>query len=486
VLFNSYEFLFAFLPAVYVLYWYCGRGFRWRMAVLVLASYAFYSWWDWRFTILMLLSTGANYFAARRMTTLPSERVRRRKMLLIAPIVVNLALLAAFKYFGFFTRVAADLSQFLGGGPLPALALILPIGISFYTFEAISYVADVYRGVTKPARSFLEYACFISMFPRLIAGPIVRYADLEAQFRAHRAGAFDEIAGPPPDHVRIGLTLLAMGMVKKVLIADRLAVAINPWWSALAGSALIGPAESWAAVLGYTFQIYFDFSGYSDIAVGLGHLFAFKLPQNFNSPYKASDPIDFWRRWHVTLSSWLRDYLYIPLGGNRTGHRTRNIMTTMLLGGLWHGAAWQFIAWGGWHGLLLVATHGLQRIGWLPDSGARQSRPRYWIVRQLTFVLVVVGWVLFRADGLDVAGRMFGAMLGSGDGHVVALRDAPAVELMLALCAILWAWVNFIPNSFELAYRTPRRLSYAALGGAALACCAIYFGTKTDFLYFQF
>ena len=473
MLFNSYEFLFAFLPLVFVLYWFCGRGVRWRMTVLALASYAFYAWWDWRFMLLMIVSTSTNYFAAKRMVRNElSGDARHKRFWLIAPIVLNLSLLATFRYLGFFSRIASDLSQFLHGGTLPVIALVLPIGISFYTFEAISYITDVYRGVTRPARSFLEYACFISMFPRLIAGPIVRYADLEQQFAAHRAGEFDQHVGPPADHLRVGLMLLTMGMVKKVLIADRLAAAISPWWGA---ASPISAAESWAAVLGYTFQIYFDLSGYSDIAVGLAHLFGFRLPQNFDSPYKAADPIDFWRRWHMTLSTWLRDYLYIPLGGNRTGHRTRNLMLTMLLGGLWHGAAWQFIAWGGWHGLLLVLTHRLK-----PQRP--KSQPGGWIARQVTFAAVIVGWVLFRADGLGAAGRMYASMFNLSR-RMNADSLAPAV---LFACALLWAWVNFVPNSFQIAYRIPERRRYAIMAGGALACCAIFFGTKTDFLYFQF
>jgi D-alanyl-lipoteichoic acid acyltransferase DltB (MBOAT superfamily) len=491
MLFNSYEFLFAFLPAVFVLYWFCGRGVRWRMGVLVAASYAFYAWWDWLFMLLMIGSTSCDYVAAKLMGRLAPENRRARKMFLLAPIVVNLGILGAFKYLGFFTRAASGISQFLHGGPLPVVELILPIGISFYTFEAISYITDVYRGVTKPARSFLEYCCFISMFPRMISGPIVRYADLEEQFAAHRSGSFGREWFPPAYDLRVGLLLLTMGMVKKVLVADRIAAAINPLWTAAAGSpglppAFLGFTSSWAAVLGYTFQIYFDFSGYSDIAVGLAHLFAFKLPQNFNSPYKALDPIDFWRRWHMTLSSWLRDYLYIPLGGNRTGHRTRNLLITMLLGGLWHGAAWQFVAWGGWHGILLVGAHRLRKIGLIPESVTIASRARVWTWRQVTFVLVVLGWLLFRADGIGTAGRVMLSMIGLRGSTIAYARLDDVVPSVLGICALLWAWVNFVPNSFELAYRAPSRLRWAALSGAALACCALWFGTKTDFLYFRF
>ena len=220
----------------------------------------------------------------------------------------------------------------------------------------MSYVIDIYKGVAQPAKSYLDYACFISFFPHLVAGPIIRYSDILHQFRDVNWVR----KCPDWEQIDKGLLFLSIGMAKKLLVADQLAVAIAPLWDGLRDGHTLGLSGSWAAVLGYTFRIYFDFSGYSDMATGLGHLFAVRLPQNFNSPYKATDPSDFWRRWHITLSTWLRDYLYFPLGGNRNGKQGRNPAITMMLGGLWHGAAWLFVIWGTWHGFLLVAFHQLE------------------------------------------------------------------------------------------------------------------------------
>ncbi len=373
MLFNSYPFLFAFLPVAFCLFWYGGHSPRWRLGLLTFASYLFYSWWQfdswqdfvhsldirswegllvgiwrWRFTTIMFFSSSVDYLAAKWLARTPENRKGRRRTLLTLSLAVNLGLLAFFKYFGFFTQIASDLHTFAGGGPLPVVAMILPVGISFYTFESISYVIDIYRGVAQPARSYLDYACFISFFPHLVAGPIIRYSDILHQFCDVRWVQ----RGPDWGQIDLGLMFFTMGMAKKLLIADALAVRIAPLWSCFAGGDSLGVMGSWAAVLGYTFRIYFDFSGYSDMAVGLGHMFGVRLPQNFNSPYKATDPSDFWRRWHISLSTWLRDYLYFPLGGNRHGKQTRNLLVTMLLGGLWHGAAWLFVIWGGWHGLV--------------------------------------------------------------------------------------------------------------------------------------
>ena len=230
--------------------------------------------------------------------------------MLALSLSVNLGLLAFFKYSGFFSQVANDLCRAFAGAGFPVFSVILPVGISFYTFESMSYVIDIYRGVATPAHSYLDYACFISFFPHLVAGPIIRYSDILHQFRDSTWRRLR----PDWQQVNVGLMFLTIGMVKKLFVADLIAVRINPLWDALGRGEILGMAGSWAAALGYTFRIYFDFSAYSDMAVGLGHLFAVRLPQNFDSPYKATDPIDFWRRWHITLSSWLRDYLYIPLG----------------------------------------------------------------------------------------------------------------------------------------------------------------------------
>lgn len=505
MLFNSFVFVFAFLPLAFFLFWYAGRGVTWRLSLLTAASYVFYSWWDWRFTSLMLIVSTVDYWAAHLMGPADPSAVRHplyRKLLLVLSLTVSLGLLAFFKYFGFFTQVTNQILDFVHGGQLPVLAIVLPVGISFFTFESISYTIDVYRGVAKPAHSYLDYACFISVFPRLVAGPIIRYSDILHQFRED-----DRFNRRRPDwnQVNIGLVFFVFGMAKKILVADRIADEVNPLWAAMhtwvqqgcVGTAPLGLAQSWVAVLGYTFQIYFDFSGYSDMAVGLGHLFALKLPQNFNSPYKATDPSDFWRRWHISLSTYLRDYLYIPLGGNRGGKQKRNLMITMLLGGLWHGAAWQFIVWGGWHGLLLAVTHVLRGRNWLLSNASAAGR---WINRQVTFALVIVGWVLFRSgdvkdtksatEGIVGAKHMFLSLLGAnGTGIDEATKTEGSLRVSVTILVLIvfgWLWVNFMPNSFEIGYRVKLRKWHAALGGVALAVCVLYFGTKMDFLYFRF
>lgn len=513
MLFNSYFFVFVFLPAVFGLFWYGSHSLRWRLGLLTFASYTFYSWWQfedwddfvgtfvirdwsdlenslwhWRFTILMLLSSSVDYWAAKWILRLPADAAVRRKTLLAISLTANLGLLGLFKYLGFFSQVANDLSSFLGGGPLPVISLILPVGISFYTFESMSYVIDVYRGIAKPAKGYLDYACFISFFPHLVAGPIIRYSDILHQFRdVNWVRRY-----PDWDQVNTGLLFLTIGMLKKLLIADVLALKVNAIWNALGQGTVLGPELAWAGVLGYTFRIYFDFSGYSDMAIGLGHLFAVRLPQNFDSPYKATDPSDFWRRWHITLSAWLRDYLYIPLGGSRNNKRTRNLLVTMLLGGLWHGAAWLFIIWGAWHGLLLAVFHSLKSRGWWMSN----ERPfGYWFNRQLTFALVVIGWVFFRAADVHTTGyshaslvpawRMFGELFGFyGLSPGLGAPAFPAILwLLVALC---WLWCNFAPNTFESLYRPMIRWRYAVLAGGIMAACVLQFGHSVDFLYFRF
>ena len=513
MLFNSHEFVFLFLPLAFVLFWYGGGSLRWRLGFLTFASYVFYSWWQfdsltevlysfrirnlsdlthslwqWRFTLLMLFSSSTDYWAAKKIVQTPADQKRRRAMLLALSLTVNLGLLGFFKYFGFFGSIISDLTQLLGGGRLHVAKMILPVGISFYTFESISYVVDIYRGVATPAKSYLDYACFISFFPHLVAGPIIRYSDILHQFRdinwtKRRVGW---------EHFGTGLMYLTMGMGKKLLIADELAAGIAPLWKALGDGLNLGVSGSWAAVLGYTFRIYFDFSGYSDMAIGLGHLFAVKLPQNFDSPYKATDPSDFWRRWHISLSSWLRDYLYIPLGGNRGGKQSRNLLITMLLGGLWHGAAWLFIAWGAWHGLLLMLFHWLNKRGLVPSNAQPVGR---WFNRQVTFLLVVVGWVFFRAADVHTTGygiasispafSLLGQMVGSRGLH--AAVGAPLASARLGVFMLIsWLWCNFLPNSSQIAERVRATRWQAALAGATLAVCILRFGVSVDFLYFRF
>src|SRR5689334_15001009 len=343
MLFNSFVFIFAFLPVTYTVFWLL-RTSRARYVWLTLTGYVFYGYWNPRFCLLMAFSTLVSYSAG--LGFLRWSDPRRRKLCLVLPIVVDLSLLAFFKYANFGLETARGVAHVFGADvSVPHLNIILPVGISFYTFHTITYIVDSYRGVITPTRNFFEFSTYVSLFSQLVAGPIVRFRQIEEDLEA--IAAHDRRRW-----VQRGISFFVIGLVEKVLVADSLAAFVDP---ALAHYASLSTLGAWMAMLGYSFQLYFDFSGYSTMAVGLGYLFGLRIPQNFNSPYKATDPSDFWRRWHISLSSVLRDYLYIPLGGNREGklQTYRNVMITMLLGGLWHGAAWTFVVWGGYHGLLL-------------------------------------------------------------------------------------------------------------------------------------
>lgn len=321
MLFNSFIFLFAFLPVTLAVYWSLRRP-RWRFAFLALASYVFYGYWDWRYVPLMIASTSVDWLAGRAIAR--SESPRRRRLLLASALTINLAVLGYFKYRGFFAGSLDGLGSLLGlGRPLPALAVVLPIGISFYTFNAMSYAIDIYRRKVAPARDYIDFAAFVSMFPHVVAGPIVRYSDIDAQLRDPEPRLSASLAAS-------GLYFFTCGLVKKVLIADALAPHVN----ALFGDpAHLGFVAAWGAAVGYALQLYFDFSGYSDMAVGLAFLLGFRFPQNFDSPYKAVNISDFWRRWNMTLSFWFRDYVFISLGGSRGSRLAtlRNLLITMAL-----------------------------------------------------------------------------------------------------------------------------------------------------------
>jgi alginate O-acetyltransferase complex protein AlgI len=383
---------------------------------------------------------------------------------LILPITADLLLLGFFKYAGFGLETAQTIVGWLGSDvSLPHLDIILPVGISFYTFHTITYIVDSYRGVIKPTRNLFEFSCYVSLFSQLVAGPIVRFRQIEEDLE--RIGQIDRL-----QWFSRGVSFFVIGMVEKVLVADSLAAFVDP---ALARYESLSTSGAWLAMLGYTFQLYFDFSGYSTMAVGLGLMFGLRIPQNFNSPYKALNPSDFWKRWHISLSSCLRDYLYIPFGGNRHGEwRTyRNLMLTMLIGGLWHGAAWTFVAWGGYHGLLL-ALYRRFASWWdrLPALAARL----------VMFTLVVVGWTLFRAESFPMAWVLLGKMFSPVAGEM--LTD-PVVLLLLGFAA---AWSMAGPNAWDLRHewRTPARVALGLAFGATLAVIA---GARNSpFLYFQF
>src|SRR5271168_1215043 len=463
MLFNSLVFLFLFLPIAYFGFWRL-RTKKHRYIWLTVACYIFYGTWNYKFCALMAFSTAVSYFAGLAMLGVTDSR--RRKLFLIIPVTIDLLLLGFFKYFNFTASSFAELSAWLHV-PIhtPALNIILPVGISFYTFHTISYMVDAYRGVITPTRNFWEFSCYVSLFSQLVAGPIVRFRQVEADLdnldHADRTRWLD-----------IGWSFFAIGMMKKVLIADTIAAVINPAWKDAAHLSTLG---AWLCVLGYTYQIYFDFSGYSDMAVGLGYLFGIRLPQNFNSPYKARNISDFWRRWHISLSSCLRDYLYIPLGGSRASQPWlvyRNLLITMLLGGLWHGANWTFVFWGGYHGALLC----LYRL-----FGTQWDRLPLLVQRVATFFLVTISWIFFRAENFSAAAAMLARMFAFSVGALF-----PGLIGLLVSLAIAAAIAHTAPNTFELRHDwKPWAIAGLAVG-YSMALLAIASGQQSPFLYFQF
>lgn len=514
MLFNSYTFLLGFLPVTVLGFFVAGRlGKGSGAAWLAACSLFFYAWWDYHYLVLLLGSICANYiaggFIARNAGTRPGKKA------LIAALAINLALLGYYKYADFFLSSANALL----GKEWPVLGIVLPIGISFFTFTQIAFLADAYAGKVTEYR-FIYYVLFVTYFPHLIAGPVLHHKEMMPQF--------DEDRNYQPDlsNFAVGLSIFAIGLAKKVLIADNLAGYASPLFAnqAEAPSLLI----AWGGVLAYTFQLYFDFSGYSDMAIGLSRLFGVRLPLNFHSPYKAANISEFWRRWHMTLSRFLRDYLYIPLGGNRYGRMRRhiNLLTTMVLGGLWHGAGWNFVIWGALHGGFLVINHAWQDVCRRLPVCLPQGFGRFLGIGT-TFVCVVFAWVYFRAPDLDTANRVILGMLGA---HGAAIPDAVASRLgplwpalnRLGVGTFLggggtfietWTWavigagVAFLfPNTQEIMRRfeptlaaershhfthasrfawQPRRRD-AILVGFVFGLGILALSRPTEFLYFQF
>jgi alginate O-acetyltransferase complex protein AlgI len=442
MLFNSLPYIAGFLPLTlagwFVLARFHPRGGRLWLAA---ASLLFYGWWDWHYLALLLGSIAFNYGAAR---LIAAATVRRRHALLALSVAVDLALLGWFKYADFFQASIAALA----GSHWAPLGIALPLGISFFTFTQIAFLVDTAAGKVRETDP-IDYLLFVTFFPHLLAGPVLHHAEMMPQFADPRTRQ------PRAEMISTGLTLFLIGLIKKVVLADGIAPVASLVFDATSGGASPGTAEAWAAALAYSFELYFDFSGYTDMALGAARLFGIVLPVNFASPYQATSPIEFWRRWHVTLSRFLRDYLYIPLGGNRFGpaRRYANLFATMLLGGLWHGAAWTFVAWGAFHGLLLMLNHGGRalagRLGWNPLLATTPARLLGWAA---TFLAVTLGWVLFRADGFDTAARMLASLAGRG-GSFAALLPGPEVWVELAA---LGAVAFLLPNSQSLVLGGPR------------------------------
>ena len=452
MLFNSQAFVLGFLPAVLAAY-YGVRTRAARQGVLVVASLLFYAGWDLRFVPALVGLTVANWAVARWWGAV------RQGWILVAGVLGNLAVLGVCKYANFVgTNVAALLGQ-----PFTPWDIVLPLGVSFFTFQKISYLVDLRRG-DRHVYGLLEFAAFVTFFPQLIAGPLVRHNEMIPQF------ARDPRGPEMWENLGRGALLFLIGFAKKVGVADTAAATADAVFG-MPGP--IGMAAAWAGIGAYALQILFDFSGYSDMAIGLGRMFGLRLPFNFDVPYRAASIREFWRRWHITLSRFLRDYVYIPTGGNRGGHQARNVVATMLLGGLWHGAAWTFVAWGGAHGAALAVNGAWDRAGW---------RMPAWLGWALTLLFVLAAWVLFRAPDFGTALRVYAGALGFAGVGSLKVPDAAVLVLGAAIALVG-------PSSQAVALDRARPSPWLA-GAAGLAAAGLLLlaggRVPNEFIYFQF
>ncbi len=433
-----------------------------RNSILLAASYYFYAYWDYRFCGLLLLSTVVDFFVARQMQV--AEKRSTTRALLLVSLIVNLGVLGFFKYFGFFVESARPLLESIGWSG-ETLDIILPVGISFYTFQTLSYTIDVYRGVIKPADRFLDFALYVAFFPQLVAGPIVRARELLPQLAVVPNWSKRRFYG--------GAQQLLRGAVKKVLLADRLGEAVDV---VFAGPELYSGVTIWIAVLAYAGQIYYDFSGYSDMAIGAAKMLGYRFPINFRHPYLAASMADFWRRWHMTLSRWLRDYLYISIGGNRVSAAAtyRNLMITMTLGGLWHGAAWTFVLWGVWHGAALAVERFFHA-----RTSFRFPRISAWAA---TMAVVLVGWVLFRSGDLDTSRIVLQRMATFTSG----IDWYPPLALLALACLVVEhvAW----QTRLRRAMRLPFAAWYSPIATTVMIWALVLYAPRgfRPFVYFQF
>ena len=474
MLFNSTEFL-LFLPIVFGIYWLLRRHLLWQNLFVVAASYLFYGWWDWRFLLLIAFTTGCSYLSGIL------QRERPRRWVMWGNIALNLAILGLFKYYNFFVQSFAD--AFLGGDTHGLLLqVILPVGISFYTFQALSYTIDVYRRTIEPTRDAVAFFAYVSFFPQLVAGPIERASSLLPQFLQPRTFSYPLAVD--------GLRQMLWGFFKKLVLADSCALYVDlifehpDWYN---GASLL-----LAAVL-FSIQIYGDFSGYSDIAIGCAKLFGIRLRRNFNVPYFSRDIAEFWRRWHISLTTWFRDYIYIPLGGSRVASArvVFNTFVIFLVSGLWHGANWTFVAWGLFHALLflpLILGHRNRRYTDTVAAGRFLPTLREAGQMILTFLLATVGWVLFRSDSITAAGDYFGHLFGhlfEGAPTITSPLDAWVVRISILLVIVV-EWLNRTADH-PLA-QMPRNRA-VRWGCYILLCCAIGLFMVTremPFIYFQF
>ena len=461
MLFHAFEFVLIFLPATFALFLILERtgNARFTVHLLTIASLVFYGWWDWRFLALLVGSVIVNYGLGAAIAAQPDGH--RARAIVIFGIVLDLGLIGVFKYadfaLGSFTTIA--------GWEYHPIGIVLPLGISFFTFQQIAWLADIYSGRDRRVPPFRDYALFVTFFPQLIAGPIVHWSEVGDQYRRMEARSRE------PDRAwldfAIGMSIFAMGLAKKIVIADGCAQIASPIFDA-ADSGRVAPAlASWGATLAYTLQIYFDFSGYSDMAIGLARMFGIRLPVNFYSPYKQASIIGFWRTWHITLSRFLRDYVYIPLGGNRRGpvHRHFNMLATMLIGGLWHGASWNFVIWGGLHGIFLTVNHiwrDFRRNRGISSSGLKGNLWQ-WAGWALTLFCVMHAWILFRAETFAGAGNILSGMYGSpieGTGRPI---NARITDIEWAMIGFALAIAVLAPNTAEIFRKYNPAVGLAAL-----------------------
>ena len=521
MLFNSYIFIFVFLPVTLTTFFVIGARSHHRVAIawLVTASLFYYGWWNPKYVALIVVSILVN-FALGTLISSEARGLLHRKMIMAFGVGVNLALLGYYKYANFFVNnVNASI-----GTEMELPQIILPLAISFFTFQQIAYLVDAYQGKTREY-NFLHYCLFVTFFPQLIAGPIVHHKEMLPQFGSERTYRFNS------EYFTAGLTLFFLGLFKKVILADGIAAYSTPVFDAAGFGIPLTIFEAWGGALAYSFQLYFDFSAYSDMAVGLGLMFGVRLPLNFYSPYKATNIIDFWRRWHITLSRFLRDYLYIPLGGNKKGLSRRyvNLFVTMLLGGFWHGAGWTFLIWGALHGLYLSINHAWHSIrkSLGHNVGKEGSSVGRFLARVITFIAVVLAWVIFRAENMDTAMTMYSAMFGFNgislpesllgrfgpvQDELIALGvqfngmfgnqvfQSGGIIWLMVLSVIIWLFPNlqdWIGDNGALREHTAWKRSgtriewsmnkrWAIVAGLATGVAILGLSRVSEFLYFQF
>ena len=477
MVFSSPDFLFFFLPTTLIVYFVVPN--KARNLILMLASFFFYTAGGGLLVVLLIISTVTDYAAGRVVAKgLDTGQDHLAKWGVVLSVLVNLALLGYFKYANFLVDQLNSLARPFNIGEIAWTTVILPIGISFYTFQSMSYTIDVYRSRVRPVSSLWDFALYVSLFPQLVAGPIVRFHEIDHEIRNRKSTTRDFAEGA----VRF-----MFGLMKKVVIADSVALIAESTFSLPTGR--LTTAGAWLGVLAYTVQIYFDFSGYSDMAIGLGRMFGFTFPENFRRPYSALSITDFWRRWHVTLSNWFRDYLYVPLGGSHGDKVStyRNLGLVFLITGLWHGANWTYVVWGAYHGVLLI----IERVTNQRPVG--DHAPGSWIRRALTFFAVVIGWVLFRAESVSQAWEILGTMF-SANGATFPAEIAVAMTTRAQVGLIVGLAATLIPRHFVTGPWLARSSSrLAGVGRLALAVMATPYvlalvssGSFSPFLYYQF